>query len=926
MSHNDTDMLRNDAGTVQSFSHLAVHEYSTQQILQTKHQFLTDYEHQQLVKWNATEQRFPQELSISQLVELQAVATPDAPAIVMGEQRLSYRELNQQANQLAHYLKTCGVGPNVLVGICLERSIDMVVGLLAILKAGGTYVPIDPSYPRERITFMLSDTGISTLVTKKSNVGNFPAEGIRMIFLDSDALAQESHANMPSTTTIDDLAYVIYTSGSTGRPKGVQISHRSMLNLVLWYRQTFELTSSDRTTQFASPAFDVTTKELWPPLTVGACIYIIDEKIRSIPAAMRDWLVSSNITLTILPTIMAEGLIALEWPATTSLRLLLTGGDILHHYAPTTLPFTLINNYGPTEATVVSTYERVPKSGLESGLPSVGRPIANTQIFILDEHLRQVPIGEAGEMYIGGSGLAKGYLNRPELTAEKFIRNPFSTEADARLYKTGDLVRYRPDGRIEFVGRSDQQVKIRGYRIELSEIEVVLSNHPDVQEAVVVAGEDGFGDKRLVAYVTLHQETKTTVAELQKHMQQHMPVYMVPSMFMFLATMPMTSNGKVDRRALPEPESMQRTLDVPFVEATSLVQKQLVQIWEELLDVRPIGVQDNFFSLGGHSLLAARLLDRTAQVFGKKMALETLFAGPTIEQLAINLTEDTHTTSSRVPMIALQTSGRQRPLFFLHGDWTGGAFYCFTLAQTAGPDQPFYVLGTYKFTALEPLPTVETIATAYIKELRTIQPEGPYQLGGFCNGSLLAYEIATQLNEAGQQVDLLALVTPSESGSTNKLLSIISHAGRLLHTQPDIQANWYLRTRHALRHVYRSLRPGDDKLLDFDKLLAIDARLNSMFPPLEALYNDYIGVFSWVVSKYEPHAYPGKITLYWATEEPVIKETWCQVPVVKNKKELEHHQVPGTHMSCITDHTQILAELLREHLLQAQREAMSEIA
>jgi amino acid adenylation domain-containing protein len=916
-------MPHNNSETLKGFSLAAFQQDSAMEKVQDDQLLLTDLAQQQA--WNATKQQFPQDLCIPQLVEQQAMATPEAPAVVMGDQQLTYKALNQQANQLAHALKTSGVGPDTLVGICLERSITLVIGMLAILKAGGAYVPIDPTYPKERISFMLKDTAISVLVTKQSIAGNLPAEGIKMIFLDSDAavLAQESQTNPPCTITSDTIAYVIYTSGSTGRPKGVQILHRSMLNLVFWYRQAFELTPTDRTTQFASPAFDVTTKELWPPLTVGASVHIIDENIRSTPTALRDWLVSNSITLTVVPTIMAESLIALAWPTTSALRFLLTGGDILHHYAPSTLPFTLINNYGPTEATVVSSYERVPQSGLESGLPSIGRPIANTQIYILDEHLQQIPIGEAGEMYIGGSGLAKGYLHRPELTAEKFIHHPFSTEPGARLYKTGDMVRYRPDGRIEFVGRVDQQVKIRGYRIELSEIEVVLSNHPAVREAVVVAQEDESGDKRLVAYVT----SSATVIELQRDMHQHLPAYMVPSVIMFLEEMPTTSNGKLDRRALPAPETMQRTLEGPYAEATSLIQKQLIHIWEELLDVHPIGIQDNFFALGGHSLLAARLVEKTTQVFGKKIALETLFAGPTIEQLARNLGEETNTTNSRTPMIALQTGGQhRRPFFFLHGDWTGGAFYCFTLAQTAGSDQPFYVLGTYKFADLQTLPTVEKMAAAYIEELRSIQPEGPYQIGGFCNGGLLAYEIATQLSEAGQQVDLLALITPSESGSTNKLSGIISHLGQLLHMQTYKQADWYLRTRHALRHVYKYLRPGDNKLQDFAKLIDIDARLNAMFPPREALYNDYIGVFSWLVNAYRPRAYPGKITLYWATEEPFIKETWCQVPVVKDKKDLEHHFIPGTHMSCVTDHTQVLAELLSNHLHQTRREAVGELA
>lgn len=913
-------MSRSDSGTVKSLATQAESITSLR---------LTSLEQQQMMDWNATEQHFPQNSCIPQLIEQQAAATPEALAVSMADQQLSYKDLNEQANQLAHHLRVRGIVPDTLVGVCLERSIDAVIALLAILKAGGAYVPIDPTYPAERITFLLNDTGLSLLITRQAIAfKSLATQAVHMIFLDSDRpiLSQESRSNLPPTITIDNIAYVIYTSGSTGQPKGVQITHRSVLNLVLWYRQAFELTSIDRTTQFASPSFDVITKELWPPLSVGARVYIIEEHIRSAPTALQEWLLRNGITLTILPTILAEGLIALEWPPTTSLRLLLTGGDVLHSYAPLTLPFTLINNYGPTEATVVATYERVPQQGKETGLPSIGRPIANTQIYVLDEQLRQVPIGETGEMYIGGAGLAKGYLNRPDLTAEKFIRHPFSSNPEARLYRTGDLVRYRPDGRLEFVGRSDQQVKIRGYRIELSEIEVLLSQHPAIKEAVVVAQEDAVGEKRLVAYVTFQPDASATIAELQQLLQQQLPSYMIPSTFMFLIEMPVTTNGKVDRRALPAPDP-QRSLEAPFVEPTTLIQKQLTEIWEDLLNVHPVGIRDNFFLSGGHSLLAARMLEKLAQVFGKKIAPETLFAGPTIEQLALFLTEETQATTSLTPMIALQKDGRQRPFFFLHGDWTGGAFYCFTLAKAFGPDQPFYVSGTYRFSTGQTLPTIEKMAATYIEELRAIQPEGPYRVGGFCNGGLLAYEIASQLHEAGQQVELLALITPSVSGSNNKLLHAMRVIGKMFPIQSQTQLNVYLRLRHAARHLYRHLRPDSHKVSDFDKLVAIDGRLAQMFPPVDGLYNDYIGVFSWLVSMYEPRLYPGKITLYWASEEPVIQKTWLQGAAVQGKKELEHLFVPGTHMSCVTEHTQILADLLNKQLHQTHEEkVVDEIA
>ncbi len=690
-----------------------------------------------------------------------------------------------------------------------------------------------------------------------------------------------------------------------------------------WYRQAFELTASDRTTQFASPSFDVTVKELWPPLTVGASVHIIDEYIRGRPAAMHDWLINHGITLAVVPTIMAESLIALEWPVETRLRYLLTGGDTLHQYPPADLPFTLINNYGPTEATVVATYERVPAGINTSSRPSIGRPIANTQIYILDEELQWVPAGEPGELYIGGAGLAKGYLNRPELTAERFIANPFSSEPGARLYKTGDLVRSLPDGRIEFLGRNDHQVKIRGYRIEMGEVEAVLIKHSDVRDVAVVAQKDVLGDKRLVAYITLQKGSSATIPELQQYAQQHLPAYMVPSVFMLLDEMPITANGKIDRRALPDPEVTRSATGDTYVEPVSFVQGQLVQIWEELLDVRPIGIKDNFFSLGGHSLLAARLIESIEQSFGKKIALATLFAGPTIEQLTNALEKDVDTTS-RIPVIAVQAGGSLRPFFFLHGDWTGGAFYCFALARSLGPEQPFYVLEPYKFAGQHSLLTLEEMASAHIEAMRAIQPEGPYLLGGFCNGALLAYEMARQLEEVGQRVNFLGLINPSIADEANMLTRIVNRIGRVLRVKPEKQAGWYLRSRHALRHVYRYVRPGDERLSDFNKLTAIEPGLDSMFPPLEALYNDYIGVFSWLASSFKLRTYSGKITFYWAADEPIIQETWSKVPAVKDKKETQHLLVQGTHMSCVTVYTETLAERLSASVKQAQEAVLDQ--
>src|SRR3984893_10494210 len=494
---------------------------------------------QQLTAWNATEKDYPQDTYIPQLVAMQATATPDAIGLVMGTQLLRYKELNRRANQLAHYLQALGVGPNVLVGLCVERSLDMVVGLLGILKAGGVYVPMDPTYPVDRIAFMLADAQVPVLITRQDIVTRLSVQTTKVIRLDSDTteLAQQRVTEPISSVTAHDLAYVIYTSGSTGRPKGVQITHSNLLNLVFWHQRAFEVTSSDRATQVSSPAFDATGWELWPYLTAGASVYLPDEDTRVTPPSLRDWLLYNNITISFLPTVLAESIMALEWPATTSLRFLLTGADTLHHFPPYTLPFALINNYGPTEVTVVATSGRVfplSDSTTTAGALPIGRPIDNTQIYILNEHLQHVPIGETGELYIGGSGVARGYLNRPELTHERFIQHPFSSDPDARLYKTGDLSRYLPDGQIVFRGRSDSQIKIRGYRIEPDEIVAILNEHPAVQTSIVVAREDSAGDKQLVAYIVPTAALHVSASSLQDMLAERLPAHMIPTTFVLL--------------------------------------------------------------------------------------------------------------------------------------------------------------------------------------------------------------------------------------------------------------------------------------------------------------------------------------------------------------------------------------------------------
>jgi len=592
-------------------------------------------EWQQLAQWNATQHEYPRHTCVPQLVATQAAKQPEAVALVERNRMLTYRELNRRANQLAHHLRALGVERNSLVALCMERSADLVIALLGILKAGGAYVPLDPTYPAERLAFMLADSAAPVVVTQQHLVSRLPAHKAQPVCLESTMLQDVSDPVVAQTG--DDLAYVIYTSGSTGRPKGVQITHSSLLNLVFWHQRAFEVTPADRATQLTSPAFDATGWELWPYLTAGASVSMPDEDVRTSASELRNWLLNKNITISFVPTALAENLLSLEWPPTTSLRYLLTGADTLQRYPAQTVPFALINNYGPTEATVVTTSGRVPPTSNAQTPPTIGRPIDNMQVYILDEQLRQVPNGTPGELYIGGAGLALGYLNRPELTAERFIRHPFSDNASARLYKTGDRARMLDDGQIAFMGRTDHQIKIRGYRIEPGEVMAVLNEHPAVQTSIVVARKDTSDDNRLVAYIVKVPDAELSAGSLRDAALLQLPEYMLPATFVLVDALPLTPNGKIDREALPAPDEANTLRDGVLVAPTTATEQQLSEIVAPLLGLEQIGIDDNFFLLGGHSLLGTQLIARIAGTFGVDLPLRTLFEAPTLRQLSVEI-------------------------------------------------------------------------------------------------------------------------------------------------------------------------------------------------------------------------------------------------------------------------------------------------
>ncbi|HYG09007.1 MAG TPA: amino acid adenylation domain-containing protein, partial [Pyrinomonadaceae bacterium] len=592
--------------------------------------------HQLLYEWNETQREFPTQKCLHELFEEQVERAPEATAVVCGNQRLSYAELHALSNRVARYLESRGVGAEARVGVWMERGVEMVAAVLGVLKAGAAYLPIEPGAPVERVQYMLEDAEARVLLTHQRLAALRVLHGVEVVCPDTDAeaLARQSDQPLHNRVTLDNLAYVIYTSGSTGKPKGVPNTHRGLLNLALWYRETFHVTAEDRTTQLVRVAFDAVMLELWPYLSAGASIHFPDEETRLSPQALRDWLIAQHITISFLPTPLAEKMMFLEWPTKLSLRLMLTGGDRLHMPPPTNLPFTVVNNYGPSESSVIATSAAIAPVNQSTTLPPIGRAVSNVQAYVLDSYLQPVPMNVVGELYVGGAGLGRGYLRRPALTAECFIPHPYSSEAGARLYRTGDLVRYLPDGNLDFVGRADHQVKIRGYRIELGEIESVLNSHPSVCESAVMARNGALGDKQLVAYVAIDKTLEVTTARLQNFLKEQLPDYMVPGAFVFLNELPLSPNGKVDRRALPVPEQTHSTSSENYVAPRSPDERQLAEIWSEVLKVERVGVNDNFFELGGHSLLAAQVSSRARNIFKVDLPLYIFLQASTVAELA----------------------------------------------------------------------------------------------------------------------------------------------------------------------------------------------------------------------------------------------------------------------------------------------------
>jgi len=677
---------------------------------------------------------------------------------------MSYGELDRRANQLANRLRSAGVGPEVLVGLCLERSPALGMASLGILKAGGAYLSLDSSYPDERIAFMMSDSRARILVTQASLMSRLGQMAELTIVIDDDGgLDSEPPIAPPSTVSPRNLAYVLYTSGSTGTPKGVMVEHANLLNLVEWHDQAFAVTSSDRASQVASPSFDTIVWELWPYLVVGASVHFTPETMRGDARSLVEWLLRERITIGFLPTPVAESALDLDWPSSAALRVFLTGGDILYRRPRPDLPFVLVNNYGPTEATVVTTSGPVSPAGSE-GRPSIGKPISNFRTYVVDEGLQPVPVGSPGELLIGGKGVARGYIHRPDLTREKFLPDRFTDEPAARLYRSGDLVRQRPDGEIDFLGRVDDQINLRGFRVQPIEVTTRLDAHPGVRSSIVMARDRRPGDRRLVAYVVPRSGNRPEVNELRAHLAAQLPYFMVPSHFVYLDELPLTHNGKVDRKALPLPEEYTAVADAEDSRAASNeLESKLAGIVTELLGLEHVGMDDNFFMLGGHSLLAAQLVTIIRDRFGVEMPLIRVFHAGTIAGLSAEVDRLRANVGARdedegAMAAVLQSSGTGPILFFLVVD-ESDLMPIRHFVKVLGGNQP--VIGLVpprlgrRYDAAAGIPD---IGVTLLAEIRKHQQHGPYVLCGHSLGGLLAYEIAGQLRSQGEDVAWLGLL------------------------------------------------------------------------------------------------------------------------------------------------------------------------
>lgn len=870
-----------------------------------------------LVRWNDTGADYPSELCLHQAFEAQSDRTPNSIAAEYENVTLTYAELDHRANQLARYLRKRGAEVEGRVAICLKRSLELPVALLAVLKAGAACVPLDPNYPEERLELMLRDAAPAVLLTDESSLKKFSSAKFASSSLEIVALrqewaqvSQEDDQRIACEVHPADVAYVIYTSGSTGTPKGVLLTHGGLVNHGAAAVKLFGHLPADRVLQFSSISFDIAIEEIFPTWMAGAAVVFRPEDLSLQVADFLRWVRQRGITVLDLPTAywheMVHELSELKEPVPQGLRLVIVGGEKASAKAFSAWRKAVgnrvrwINTYGPTEASVIATAYEPPSSqdvSILTTLP-IGRPVANTNVYLLDEQLNPVPVGVPGELHIGGAGVARGYLNRPENTTEKFISDPFSDDPAARLYKTGDIAQFLPSGEIEFVGRRDFQVKIRGFRVEPGEIEAVLERHPAIRYVAVVAREWSEGDKRLVAYFVSQDGQRPASSELRSFLQGKLPAYMVPASFVMLQAMPLTPNGKVDRKALPDPsasdsEPLHGEAATDGARPKDALELQLTGIWESVLGIRSIGRQQNFFDLGGHSILAVRLMHRIEQALQRKIPITTLLQAPTIAGLA-ELMRREGWSPSWSSLVPIQPYGSRPPFFCVHG--IGGTVLRFRdLARYLGNDQALYGLQAKGLDGKQACASsVEEMAADYIRDVQQVQPQGPYFLGGYSFGGMVALEMAQQLRAQGEEVALVALLDtfPGRPMSSSELLI------KLLRMPLREKISYSIeRARRFATYLQR--------------------RLSRQLPPdlLKVRQACYLAE-----SRYVPKIYAGRITVFRPSTKSLRSiddamggwNEWCAGGV-------EIHEISGRHDNMFFEpNVAILAEKLSECLRRAE--------
>ncbi|MFL6350223.1 MAG: amino acid adenylation domain-containing protein [Bryobacteraceae bacterium] len=859
--------------------------------------------------------------TIVDLIDRQCEENPAKVAAVFEGEQLTYGELERRANQLAAYLSQRGVGPETLVGLCVDRSLTMLVALVAILKAGGAYVPLDPDFPTERLRFMLQDSGARLVLTERKFIEALSAAELDLVCLDTELEAILRHQEIVTTVAPsgDDLAYVIYTSGSTGRPKGVMIEHSALLNELQSMSEEPGLDRSDVILAIATISFDIAGIELFLPLTVGARVIIASRAIARDPTRLLALLKTSKATVMQATPATWRMLLQSGWTGQTDLKILSGGEKLSRDLADALLEraASVWNVYGPTETTIWSTVGRVEKNSLPV---SIGHPVANTQVYILDDTGKPVPSGVAGELYVGGAGLARGYWNQPELTKQRFIENPFGPPG-SRLYRTGDEAKFRDDGDIECLGRKDDQVKIRGYRIELGEIEATLRQDAAVKDSAVIARETENGESQLVAFVVPAKPDAVADGHtLRARLQRMLPEYMVPAVFVNVTELPITPTGKIDRRALKAAPGISATNVTElekFVAPRTELERKLVDIFERLLEVRPVSVTGNFFSLGGHFLLAVRLFSEIANLCGTKLPPSTVFRAPSVELLADILAQE-GVGKAWSPLVPIKASGSLPPIFCVHARGSNLVRY-HALANLLGPDQPFYGLQSTGIQGKKGGHVrIEDMAAEYIEAIRTIQPEGPYNLAGWSFGGTVAFEMAQQLVAKGESVGLVGLIDAFFPGQPAHFIKRTApgtplwkfdlywgellFAGRGEHRRrvSGVLSNLTLKAKSILRSASKKVKQD----LTLTQMLAEIEKAN-----LRA------------ERAYVAKPYPGRVTLFWCSDWSfrVFHDTrlgWSNVA----REGLEVHVVPGNHKSMWDmPNAGVFAEKVRRCLQKAQR-------